>query len=167
MNKKIIISDAGPLIILAKINYLSVLTEQFSVIQIPQSVANEGIENIFLPGAGIIKQAIENKLIEVQADPELSVLDGALNILGPGEAAAIRLAYLSKNGLLIDEKRGRKIAKNLNLNIIGTAGILYLAKKKKIIKTVKPIIELIKKENYHLSDKIIEDLLLKTNESVL
>jgi predicted nucleic acid-binding protein len=43
--------------------------------------------------------------------------------------------------LLIDEKMARSAVRKLNLKIIGTAGVLFLAKKRKVIDAVLPIIK--------------------------
>jgi predicted nucleic acid-binding protein len=64
-------------------------------------------------------------------DPAIHQYQNIFDILGPGEATAIILASQLKAGLLIDEKLGRKAAQKMNLHIIGTAGVLLLAKEKK------------------------------------
>jgi predicted nucleic acid-binding protein len=54
--------------------------------------------------------------------------------LDTGEASAIALAMETVNStLIIDEKKGRKFAKNLGLQIIGTLKILLLAKQHRLI----------------------------------
>ncbi|MGB3778260.1 MAG: DUF3368 domain-containing protein [Tunicatimonas sp.] len=47
----------------------------------------------------------------------------------------------SANLLLIDERLGTKIAKARGLNTIGLIGCLITAKKKSIIKEIRPIVE--------------------------
>lgn len=55
-------------------------------------------------------------------------------IVDKGEASAIALALETQNSILIiDERKGRKLARELNLEIIGTLRVLLLAKQKGII----------------------------------
>jgi predicted nucleic acid-binding protein len=50
-----------------------------------------------------------------------------------GEASSIALAIeLQNSTLIIDEIKGRRIAKSYNIDIIGTIGILLIADKKVI-----------------------------------
>ncbi len=54
-------------------------------------------------------------------------------MLDEGESAAIRLALKLSASVLMDEKSGRKIATNLGLHVIGSAGVLVAAKKRGLI----------------------------------
>jgi predicted nucleic acid-binding protein len=67
-----------------------------------------------------------------------------------GESEAIIL-YREQNDdyLLIDDKKARKIAESLGVNCIGTLGLLHHAKKRNIIRELRPIfIELIENKRY-------------------
>lgn len=158
MNNSIIIADAGPLIAFGRINLLSVLHKTLGTIIIPESVANECVQETSRPGASAIQDAIHKKIVQVNADPRGEQFTQLMTILGPGESAAITLAIELHTGLLIDEKLGRNIATQLNIKIIGTAGALLLAKQRKIIKAVLPIINQLKITGYHLSDTLIAEI---------
>jgi len=74
------------------------------------------------------------------------------NSLGKGEASSIALALESgKSLLIIDEKKGRKIAENMEIEIIGSLGILIKAKEKGIVNSVEEVLQLIDKQisEYH------------------
>ena len=58
-------------------------------------------------------------------------------MLDLGEAEAITLAIERKLPILIDERKGRSIAKQLNLTVTGFASVLILAVKKKALKPAK------------------------------
>ena len=59
-----------------------------------------------------------------------------------GEAISIALALgIPQATLVIDERKGRKIAKELNLKIIGTLKVLLKAKENGVISYVQEIID--------------------------
>ena len=67
--------------------------------------------------------------------------------LGSGETEAIQLAkQLPNSRLLLDDHRARRVAEDLNLEIIGSAGILVQAKRKLLIREVVPILKNYEKE---------------------
>jgi predicted nucleic acid-binding protein len=83
-----------------------------------------------------------------------------------GEATSIALASADQNSLLIiDESKGRKVAKEMGIQITGTLGILVTAKQKVYIKAVKPIIAKIHQTNFRISENLIRVVLEKVNES--
>jgi len=59
--------------------------------------------------------------------------------------------------LLIDEKKGRNIAKSLNIKLLGTLGILNLIKKKNLKNTdeLTKNINLLVKKGFYLSSEVI------------
>ena len=76
-----------------------------------------------------------------------------------GEASSIALALETKNSLvIIDEIKGRKIAASYDLEIIGTIGILILAKNKGLIKDLIHTVQKLQKNGFRVSDKIIDAL---------
>lgn len=103
-----IISDTSCLILLDKIGELNLLKKLFGEIITTQSVADEFGKN--LPS-----------WISIQNPTDLvSQLVLEIN-LDKGEASAIVLALELENCLLIiDELKGRKLAKRLGLTITGT-----------------------------------------------
>jgi predicted nucleic acid-binding protein len=162
---KLIVADAGPLIAFARMDKIFILNKLFSTISITKTVVNECTKNLSLPGATTIQNHIKKNQIHVSADPAIKELATANEILGPGELTAIQYAYNQQCPLLIDEKLGREVAKKFTLKIIGTAGILLLAKKKNIISDVKTLIQQLKTCNYRLSQELISEILKQANES--
>jgi len=66
----------------------------------------------------------------------------ALQHLGQGEAEAIVLAVEALDALLLmDDRQGRLAAHSLGLNVIGTLGILVIAKRKGFLRALAPEIE--------------------------
>ncbi|MCX8056404.1 MAG: DUF3368 domain-containing protein [Ignavibacteria bacterium] len=54
-------------------------------------------------------------------------------ILGKGELSVLTISHLEGGTVIIDEKLARKIAKRLNLKVIGTLGLLYISHKENLI----------------------------------
>lgn len=165
MVKKIVIADASPLIAFGRINSISILTDTLGMVIIPEAVAIECLADTSRPGACEIQKAIQKKIIKVEANPKLEGNHDLLNILGKGEAAAINLAIKLKTGLLIDEKLGRSAAKKLNVKVIGTAGVLLLAKSNNLIDKVSPLIYELRNSGYHLSSELIKEVLKHAKET--
>ena len=73
-----------------------------------------------------------------------------------GEASAIILALEIPNSIIIiDDFKGRALAKELGIKVTGTMGVIISAKNKKLIPSIKPILEKIKETNFYIS-KVLE-----------
>jgi len=161
---EIVIADSSPLIAFGRINKFSLLSQLFGIIIIPQAVADECFVDPTRLGATAIQQAIDKKLIKIHPNPPVSQTNDLPSMLGMGEIAAIQLAHSLKLPLIIDEKLGRTTATKLNIPIIGTGGILVLAKQRKLINAVQPLILRLQEEGYYLSNKLIEIILKRAGE---
>lgn len=80
--------------------------------------------------------------------------------LGPGESEAICLSKeVNADILILDDLNARRVAEKLEINITGTLGILLLAKEKKLIKSIEPLMEELIKGGFRVSDELYEDVL--------
>jgi len=115
---KLIISDSTTIITLLNIDRLDVLTNIFSCVYIPQKVYDEVVidEQIILDEDFFVAREIEDKKL-------YKLLSKSLDA---GESEAIVLAKEMDLSLIIDEKKGRKIASNLGVNIFGFIGLLII-----------------------------------------
>ena len=113
---KIVIADSSCLISLINIGELDLLRKIYAKITITIEIKKEIGEH--LPNwieVSKVNDSQKINLLELELDR--------------GEASAIALALESGNCLLvIDEKKGRRIAKRMGLKIIGTLGIVIQAK---------------------------------------
>lgn len=115
---KIVISDTSCLIALSRIDKLDILHHIFSNIITTRDVQLEFGEAL----------PVWIKIRKVNDESRFEEIKQNLDV---GEASAISLALETENAVLvIDEKKGRKIARELNIEIIGTLRILLLANKK-------------------------------------
>ena len=81
-----------------------------------------------------------------------------------GESEAIILSdNLHADFLLMDEVKGRKIATQMGIRIMGTVGVLLLAYQSGILngEEIKSAIDLLRKASRHISENLFEQLLDK------
>jgi len=157
----IVVSDAGPLIALGRIEKLNLLKHLYQNVLIPTAIHSELRCGADLPGATALQKAISDGWIGVQSvstsAKELSELQLILDV---GESQAIVLAELVHcRFLLMDERRGRQVAKKRGLTVIGIAGVLLAAKSGGLIETVSPVLNMLSQEGYRLSNSLIAEIL--------
>lgn len=136
----IIISDTSPVSNLFIVNRLHLLHDIYGKIIIPTAVYRELMA---LANSNFDISEISNApWIEQKQVKDISLLKKYENIIDEGESEAIVLAKeLHADLLLIDESMGRQIAAKEGIHTIGLLGVLIEAKKKQLIKEVKPIME--------------------------
>lgn len=154
-----IISDSSSLIMAARLGRLDLLNNLFQQIHVPQRVRQE----IMAKEDAAIHLLLENPTFTVVATTNhslLALLDGTLDY---GEAEAVALAQEKQWLLLIDEKKGRKIAKNMGLKIIGLLGVLLLNYRRgHILKTEAiDLLAQLKQMGFRLSVTLENDFLLQ------
>ncbi|KIM03151.1 MAG: hypothetical protein KU29_12700 [Sulfurovum sp. FS06-10] len=146
-----IVSDSTTLIILFDLKRIELLSNIFPKIIIPSAVYNEIS----------VRKAIElPAFIRVQKPKECEILETLQLILDLGESEAIALALELKSKLIIDEKKGRKIAMGQGLKIIGLLGIIYLNIQKKFLtkEEAKEFLDSALNHGYRISPKLIENM---------
>lgn len=158
-----IICNSTPLINFASINRLDILKSLFTEIVIPQAVYSETVESGF-PNSETIVNGIKAgwlKVKLVEEMPESIPLE-----LDAGEREAIALALSEqKTRVVLDERRARKVAQQLGLNVIGTLGILILGKQNRIIPQVKPLLDAMMTEaQYWVNESLYYDVLQAVSE---
>lgn len=126
----LIVADTTPISCLLRIGRPDLLTRPFPDLRIPAEVAAE-----LDRGATVIgdwRSMIPHIQIEfVQPSPLLRLLEEELDA---GEAAALALGVsLHADLVLLDELRGRMIARRLGLTVTGTLGLVVRAKRSGMI----------------------------------
>jgi hypothetical protein len=86
--------------------------------------------------------------------------------LDPGESEAIALAldWEGTVSLVLDERRARRIARDLGLQVIGSAGLLIAAKDRNLITEVEPLLTRLRASGLRLSDQLFDQVLEAANE---
>lgn len=120
-----VVSNASPLIYLAKAGQLQLLRENYGEILIPKKVFQETGRTKGSPDAILIASAVDDGWIHIEDSepPKANRLSESAGIQ-IGEAAAILLAREKTALLLIDDKMGRSAAEILGVTCLGTVGAL-------------------------------------------
>jgi uncharacterized protein len=142
----IYVSDSTSIIVLSKIGKLHILQRLFHEIHVPRAVYAElmeatpgKIDPSHRDGTAAIKSA---HWIKVRDVVDRALVQRCLATLDPGESESIALAkQLNAELLIIDERKGRKLAEELNIKIIGTLGVVVKAKQNGILSEVKSTIQ--------------------------
>src|SRR3989344_2555618 len=121
------VSNTGPILHLSEINLLNIMS-LFSSVSIPEEVRNELRRyNINLP------KKIKVKKISPKFKDTVKVLTSQSS-LDLGEAEAITLSLQEKpNYFLTDDLEARSVARNYNLQVHGTAGIILRAFRERLL----------------------------------
>ena len=122
----IVIADSSALVALSVCDSLLLLDALFGEVKVPQAVYDE----VCIPikqNPKHCKPILQEKSVVSSTQINIEKSNG----LGKGELAAIGLyKQLSADLLLIDDARARKVAYLNNLEVMGSLGVLLLAKKK-------------------------------------
>src|SRR3972149_10043132 len=144
------VADTSPLILLAKINRLTLLPELYREVFVPPAVATE-----LQAKPDAISQDLDRFLrsVRVQAPENATPVRALSESLGMGEAEAIALASEIPDAILImDDAAGRRVAQRLGLRVTGLLGILIEAKVRRIVPAVTPLLDQLVAEGLWLSE---------------
>ena len=155
-----IVSDAGPLIVLLKTNKLSILKELFGTVNVPLAVYDE--ITVKEQEKAVFLKIDWLKPVKIKKDNDYKLLE---ELVDKGEAEAIILAKELKSPLLADDAKARKYAMLLNVEVMGTLGLLKLAKNRGVITSVKVAIRDMLAEGYYIDHRLVTKLLEDVGES--
>ncbi|MEM6347333.1 MAG: DUF3368 domain-containing protein [Bacteroidota bacterium] len=157
----IIISDTSVITNLVQLQQLFILESLFGQVVIPLKVYAE-LEKI--PSQKTIID--QTTWIEIRSVSNKRLFKKLEALLDPGEAEAITLAVeLKADLLLIDERKGRKVASDYGILITGLIGILIEAKSNGLVSQVKPFFDkLIFEIGFRINPKLYQEILKKIGE---
>jgi len=157
----IVISNSSALISLLGVEKLDILGKLFETVMIPEAVYNE-VFNKKVSNLDLKK----TKFLQIEKVTDRKMVKLLKMQLGYGESEVIALA-LEKgiDRVIIDDKQARKVADKLGLKVIGTLGILILAKEKQVIKEVRPLVlSMMEKINFRIDRALLNKILGILNE---
>lgn len=160
----LLFADSGPLIALARLDLLALPGHYFASVLLPQTVWQEVTRNALEPERSRLLTARETACFSVVADPMTIPETLATAGLDLGERNAIALALSSSAELLIDERRGRRVAKVLDLTVTGTLGLLLRAKQDGLIPSLTQTVQHLNATGYFLAPALVAQILSAAGE---
>lgn len=158
-----VVSNAGPIIALARIEHLALLPGLYGEIVIPPAVRREVVEKgAAQPGASVVATASWVRVEAVHDSMAVALLRGHLDA---GESEALVLALQTEADLvLMDEARGRRVAAARGLNLTGTLGLLVTAKKRRLVERVEPLLARLAETGFRMSDTLRQEVMKLAGE---
>jgi predicted nucleic acid-binding protein len=160
----IVISDTTPLISLMKIGQLDLINQLFGEIQVPEAVFKElTSNNRFQNECRQIEECPFINRVTVTDTKSVDLLRRSSG-LDLGESEAIILSdYFNANYLLMDESKGRKVAQQMGIPIMGTIGMLMIAYNEHLLskEEILNCINILKNSGRHISEQLYEQLIKK------
>ena len=165
---RVVLSDAAPLICLARIDGLPWLEALFGHVHITPEVREEILTGFGKPGEEALAQAIDRRLLRLH--PEWNWPEPQFPSLGKGEASCIRaLTNLRKRGhdclLLIDDREARRVASSVAaISITGTAAVVGAAKQAGLIASAGSVFDQLRQSGFRISEAIVQGILESVGE---
>jgi predicted nucleic acid-binding protein len=152
----LVVSDTSPISALLSIGREQLLPDLFQSVCIPVAVRDELARfHVAIPA-----------FLQVRSISDRAAVDSFRGRLDLGESEAIVLAReCQADYLLVDERRGRKIAKEEGLQVIGLLGALLLARKRSLLPSLKDCIkELTATAGFYVDDATVAAVLKAAGE---
>ena len=156
----VVVSDAGPLIALGRLDKLALLHALFHQVQVPDAVLAECLARPEQADTQRVLAALRAGWMQRCA---------AVPLAGPpelhlGERAAIGRALEIGAGLLADDLAARTFARAHGVAVIGTLGVLAMARQRGLIDRLAPLIEQLRAGGQRLSHAAVADALAIAGE---
>ena len=160
-----IVTNSTPLIELSKIKQLDLLQEVYGAILIPEEVYIEVvIDGTGKPGAAEVEAAQWIHCQSVTDKDQVGILQSQ-HSLHLGECATIILAQeINAEQIILDDNAARREAIARGLPVIGTVGVLLVAKTQHIIPVVKPILDNLRDQGTRISQVLYHQILARAGE---
>lgn len=162
----ILVLDASPLITLARIRRLAVLSQLADTIYIPEAVYVESVTQAGnRPGSTEIAQA--DWIVRRHVDHQSRVTQLRTQI-GWGEAEAIVLAHqVQADAVVLDDATARRVAVQEGCAVVGLLGLLVDGKRRGLIPAIKPLIDALREARFFVADDLYAAVLRQAGEESL
>lgn len=156
----IVVTDAGPLMALGRQDLIGLLAQVFARVMVPRVVLDECLRHPQLDDTQRIQAAVSaGTLLVIDGTPAL------IPELDPGECAAIGCARHHGAALLVDDLAARRQASAMGLKVIGTLGVLVMAKRQGFIPWVGPVVHEMRAGGHYISNAALQAVLQAAGEA--
>jgi predicted nucleic acid-binding protein len=159
-----VVGNTSPLLNLAVIEQADLLQKLFGTVTAPEVVRSEidslSHRNPRFSSVSIVSIAT---FVPVQDRARVALLSLHLD---PGEAEAIALAVeTNADLLLLDERLATRTAQRLGLKTLGLLGVLLLAKRKRYLTEIRPVLDRLESEaGFWIGDRLRRKVLHLASE---
>ena len=152
----IVVSDTSPLTAMLTVGEADLFFRLFAEVIIPKEVQKELARSHASLPLWIRVQAVRNQAESARLS----------QIVDKGEAEAIELAKeLGADRLLIDERKGRRLATKEGVPVIGLLGVVLLAKRRQMIPSARRFLERLDQEaGIYLASELRDQALRSVGE---
>lgn len=155
--------NSSPLIVLGKAGCLDLLPRLAGLLVVPAAVVRE--VTVRKEEASLIAFLETSSLLQIEPDGELRHEVLAWD-LGNGESQAISMAaQLGAARVVLDDLEARRCANAMNIRVIGSLGVVVMAKQKGLIAEAKPVVERLRRVGLYLDDGLVTKALGMVGES--
>lgn len=156
----LVVTDAGPLMALGRHDLIGLLAHLFGKVLVPNVVLQVCLRHPQLNDAQRIQAAVDICALVVI---ELAMVP--IPGLDAGECAAIGCALHHHAALLVDDQAARRQASAMGLQVIGTLGVLVLAKRNGLISLLAPLVQDMRSGGYYISEAALQAVLKAAGEA--
>jgi predicted nucleic acid-binding protein len=154
-----VVSDSGPMIALASIGQLDLLHRLFGEIVVPPAVRAEVLDETSTTALSAAEW------IKLQPPQDNLAVQFLRDDFGAGESEAIVLAKeIGADWILLDDLMARRKAQAIGLNMVGTLGLLLMAKASGYISAIMPLVDHLRRNGFRMSADLYTRILQQAVE---
>ena len=157
---KIVIADTGALLSLGHVGYVDLVEKVFGDFYIAWAVWKELNDYDHPEFDKSVLEGLETRVVKIKSKNYLSM------VMDYGESV-ILYEEMGADYLLIDDNKARAVAESLNINCIGSIGLLLKAKQKGLITELRPIFKHWISTGRYFSKSLLNKILVEHGETVL
>jgi predicted nucleic acid-binding protein len=157
------VTDASPLIFLAKLNRLELLKKSAAEVLVPPAAL---VEVLVRPDAASLQVGdASESWLRTRSPTHLEDVERLKVEIGPGESEAIVLACeVRADRIVLDDLEARRVARRLGLKPVGTLGLLLAARLRGELSSVTAEIQELRRHGFRASDSLVEAIQREAGE---
>jgi predicted nucleic acid-binding protein len=156
------VSNASPLIVLARSGHLDLLRALTVPVLVPAGVLAELDAGNARDGAADAVRALELATIAEDLEVPDSITSWRLDA---GESQVLARAVSMGAGVLLDDRAARRCAQTLGLLVVGSIGLIARAKRAGLVTAAGPVIRAVVEAGLHVDDELVSAVLADLGEA--
>lgn len=161
VESSVVVVNTSPLLALGACGQVELLHRLHGRVLVPDAVAREIARGVGAApgGVGGLPAWVEVACLGSPVAPVLAAY------LDDGEAAVIALALERRVPLVVvDERRGRRVARTQGLQVTGSLGVLLRGKRLGLVPAIKPSLDLMRSRGIWLGESLLAAVLREAGE---